>query len=307
MKRELCLASLMIPLFACAALDDRSEHNQDPNAGPAVPVAFGNRGNSALARLSRIADDPALAGASVYDGRVFAPGAPRGSPLFEYERRVQTSPEAGSPVAAPPFACGVACELTSTHITRDPDGRTIIVEQASSDRDYSVHAYAIVNRQSGFSGIASISADGQRIDYRLERSGRTTTRSEPVSAPVVTGPTLFGFVLRHREALQRGEALKVQMLLLVEKRSYGFEIRRVESDPSTDSGLTDSGSTASFSLTPTHWFVRLFVSPMKLTVDQAGARIVQYEGRVPPKFVSDGRARDLDAVVDYRMEASAFQ
>ncbi len=122
-------------------------------------------------------------------------------------------------------------------------------------------------------------------------------RVERVTAPVVVGPTLVGYVVRHLEALRRGESLGVRFAALDRLETIGFELRAVEAQP---------GQTR-IRMKPSSFLVALVADPIYFTFETATAKLVRLEGRVPPK-VRDGDAwRDFDARVEYRFVAAAYR
>ena len=94
------------------------------------------------------------------------------------------------------------------------------------------------------------------------------------------------------------DTLSVRMIVMSEKRTYGFRIRR----------LPPADGRTSFTITPTNWLVRLALAPLTVTFDSATRSVVRYEGRVPPmQAQADGALKALDATVDYTMAAPAYR
>lgn len=245
---------------------------------PAVPFDA-----AAAARLDRLRQAPESAGALIYRGLVFAPDAPAGdgAPLFRYERRVE----------------GREGGFVAAHVTTDPSGEVIIAERATLTADYQLQRFEADNRQQGYTGSVELGDHGRRLEYRLVAGGRTSRAVERVADPVVSGPSLHGFILRRWAALARGEVLPVRMIVLREKTSYGFRIRR----------LGEAGGQTTFSITPSHWLVRLAIAPLFVRFDAVTRNVLRYEGRVPPMQPRRGRLATLDARVDYTMHVPAYR
>lgn len=225
------------------------------------------------ARLAALQHDPQAAGEQVYQGHVFALDPSPGPPLFTYERRVRTS----------------TVGLTAAHVTREPGGSVVIVESAQVDGRYGLRAFEAVNAQLGHRGSVALSDDGRRLRYQLVENGVTSTATEEVTAPVVSGPSLHGFILQRWDTLAPGVVVPVRMVVLAEKRTYGFDI-----------ALAGQGEgRTTFSVTPSSWLVRLAVAPLTVTFDDRTRHVVRYEGRVPPTVLRDGRRKALDARVVY--------
>lgn len=236
---------------------------------------------AAAQRLERLARAPETAGTLIYRGQVVARDEPGASPLFSYERRVDE--RAGG--------------LVSSHITTDPQGEVIIAEQARMAPGYALRRFDAVNRQQGYSGSVVVSREGRRLDFTLVRDGLTRTASEVVRDPVVSGPSLHGFILQHWHRLAAGEKLRVRMIVLSRLETYGFDIRRRH----------EAGGATTFSIIPSSLLVRLAVAPLAVTFDSTTRQVLRYEGRVPPMKTAGGRLVDLDARVDYTMHAPGYR
>lgn len=224
-------------------------------------------------------DPPAAAGALIYRGDVFDPRSPSPHPVYTYERRVADRD-------------GVR---TAAHTTFDAGGTPVLVEQTQVAADGTLLRFDAASRQLGSTGAALPRADG-RIDFRLRVGGRLRTASEPGHGPVVAGPSLHGFILRHWDALAEGRAMRVRMIALAELRTYRFDLRR----------LAEREGRVAVRLTPSHWLLRLVLAPLVVTFDAATGQVVRYEGRVPPKIARRGRWKAFDARVEYTMAATDY-
>ena len=227
----------------------------------------------ALAKLESLGASPEATGTLVYRGETFAQRTPSGPALFRYERRVQSA----------------AAGLTASHLTRDAAGRLLIAEQAVMSGSYAVQRFDVVNQQLGFSGSVQVSQSGRRLEYELHQDGKVSRASEEVSAPVVTGPSMFGFIAQNWESLQAGATLPVRMVVLKEKTTYGFDIKLDK----------QANGQAHFSVTPSNFVIRMAIAPLKVVLDATTRNAVRYEGRVPPMENVSGKLKDLDARVEY--------
>jgi hypothetical protein len=218
----------------------------------------------------------------IYEGRVFVPtAAADAKPVFTYERRVATAGDG----------------LIASHLTRDAGGATIIEESALMTPAYALRRFDADNRQQGFCGTATVSADGRRIDFSLLRDGRWSHGSQTLNGPVVAGPSLHGFMLQHWNQLVAGDTVPVRMIVIARKTTYGFRIRL----------HSRNAERTVFSVTPTNWLLRLAVAPLAVAFDNITRQVLRYEGRVPPQLVEGGRKRDFDARVEYTMLAPAYR
>ena len=253
----------------------------------AVLIAVGTAGTTLAqaqldaAAISRLDKSPESAGVLVYRGETFALQSASAEPLFRYERRVSDT----------------TTGLSATHLTRDRRGELIIVESAQVTSTYGLQRFDVANQQSGYHGSVAVaarggaqgSAQGQRLDYYLNDSGKISTASEDVNDPVISGPSMHGFILAHWDTLTSGKSIAVRMLVLKEKTTYGFDIRLE----------TQKAGKTSFSVTPSSFLIRLAVAPLRVVFDSNARTVVQYEGRVPPMEFVAGKYKALDARVDY--------
>lgn len=244
-----------------------------------LPPALGAQ--TTLPKLEALQTAPESAGSLVYRGDTFAQRTPAGAPLYRYERRVL------------PTSTG----LTASHITRDPAGRVLITETAQVSPHYATQRFEAVNQQSGFSGSVQISNGGRHLEYELNNNGKISTASEDVSDPVVCGPSLFGFILKHWDPLVAGTTLPVRMLVLKDKTTYGFDLRFDE--------LVNGQAT--FTLTPSNFVIRMAIAPLRVVFDARSRTAVRYEGRVPPKEEVSGKLKDLDARVEYTSVSPVYR
>jgi hypothetical protein len=153
------------------------------------------------------------------------------------------------------------------------------------------------NRQQGYSGSVVVSREGRHLAFTLVRDGKVQTASEDVQHPVVSGPSLHGFILQHWDRLAAGEKVPVRMIILSRLESYGIDIRRQR----------DADGRTTFQLTPSNLLVRLVVAPLAVTFDSATHNVVRYEGRVPPMKAEGAKLVDLDARVDYTMNVPVYR
>ena len=231
--------------------------------------------------LYAVQTKPESAGALVYRGSTFPNRQSMGVPLFRYDRRVLDA----------------AAGTTASHITSDLAGRVIIVESATLSTQYEVRRFEATNTQAGFTGSVKVSNDGRNLEYELNDNGKITKSSEDVAHPVVTGPSMFGFILKNWEPLKAGSSLPVRMLVLKEKTTYGFDIKFEKQD---------NGQT-SFTVTPSNFLIRMAIAPLRVVFDANTRAPLRYEGRVPPMENVAGKLKDLDAKVDYTAVASSYR
>jgi hypothetical protein len=266
MLRNLALSVVAVGLFSALAACTTSS-----------PVALGQVGSDRLQTLTRA---PESEGTLIYRGDVYPLSPADAAPLFTYQRRVDRSDDG----------------MRASHITRNADGEAVALEFARFTPDYEVQRFEAIHKVAGYSGSVDVSPDGH-LEYVLDEGGRITTASEDVTDPVVSGPSLHGWMLRHWDDLAAGKAKKVRMIVLTRKETFGFELKRV---PAPD-GIV------AFSMKPTNLLVRLAVAPLRLEFDAATRNVLRYTGRVPPMILVDGKRTTLDARVEYALDVPMYR
>jgi len=216
---------------------------------------------------------------TVYFGTVFPLRTAAGEPTFVYERRVGERDGA----------------LVSTHITREPSGATAIRESATHSADYALLEYTLHENQLGQTGTIRVERD--QVSWEGLEGAKRRTRVERAGSPVVVGPTLVGYIVRHLEALRASEVLGVRLAVLDRLETIGFELRAIEDQP---------GQTR-IRMKPSSFLVALVVDPLYFTFETATGKLVRLEGRVPPKISAGGKWRDFDVRVEYRFVADAYR
>lgn len=233
----------------------------------------------AAARLDALQTHPGLAGERVYRADVRPLEAPDAPPLFVYARHVKSSGD----------------DRVASHLTYLPSGELIIEERVTSSAGHVFQRLDVANRQTGLAGSVVLDADQDRLHF--ERTDAAQHKSERVSAPVVAGPNLHGHILRHRDALAKAERLPVRLVVLARMETLGFDIHQ----------LASNGHVSTFQITPSHFLLRLVVSPLRVIFDDATGRVLRYEGRVPPMRDGGQKLVDLDATVDYHWDADRYR
>lgn len=208
-------------------------------------------------------------GAAIYEGAVHTQDGAR---VFEYTR---TSRRDGD-------------RLVSTHRSREvTGGREVTRQSATHTPTYALERSVEHHEQLGVR--SEVVVEGDRIDMTTVRDGRVRTTRRRLSAPPVVGPTLFGFVLSHWEALARGESIAIRFVVPERRRTYAFDLRMPASD----------GETTTVVMEARRPLVRAAVPTMRIVFDSAKREILRYEGRIPPRL----NGRPVDARVEYTMHA----
>lgn len=220
-------------------------------------------------QLRAVSRDSTSYGELVYVGTVATLKAPT-KPVYEYERRVKDG--------------------SSTSFTKQ-GAEPVLIEQATHDADYGVSSYVQWQLQTREVGRVTIEHGVVRLSH--SSGGVERSAEEPLRESVVVGPTLFGFIARHRERLLKGEVLTIRFAVTSRLETIPFELSRVDGPD----GRTRIRMAAKSPL------VALVVDPLFVTYSADGA-LVALDGRVPTKLKQGEGWTDFDAHVEYRNEGA---
>lgn len=218
-------------------------------------------------------------GETVYFGSTFHLKNAGPEPLFVYERRVEQQGEV----------------MVSTHVTREPSGAVALAEEATHTREYALQRYTLHANQLGQRGTIVIENGAVTFTVVGENGERSRVEQQPL--PVVIGPTLVGFTMKHLPVLRAKQTVAVRFAVLDRLETIGFELSEVAGAP----GQTRVKMAASNVL------YALVIDPIFFTFETATGKLVRLEGRVPPKLRAGDGWSDLDARVEYRFVADAYR
>lgn len=252
-------------LVGFALLGSTLPVSADPDATPAPPKT------------------PAPAGREerIYRGTYYARGASASAPkLFWYERWIKA--DGGL--------------LRSTHTHHTLTGRVVLRQSALHSSDYTLSRFESDHRQTGARVEASVLGPGR---VRIQRSIGAKIESSVLEHeyPLVVGPTLYGTLLRHWDALATGRTVVVDYLSIERLDTYAFEIRKVSSD----------ATTTSFELEPHGFILALLVAPLRVVMHTKTRQVIRYEGPSPVLLEAGSEHESFDARIEYSDLAPVFR
>ncbi len=216
------------------------------------------------------------AGELIYTGKVVPVGT--SAPAFRYERWVARTDNV----------------RVATHLTYPvgPACDPVLSQRATHTPEYDLLRFEESDEQVGGVGSLDIQHDGS-LFFTLRRGSRVRTKTEPAGAPVVVGPTLFGYARAHLDKLRAGASIDVRFAVLSEARTYAFTLRATR--------ILDECTT--LEMAASSFFLRLVVDSMRFEFDHRKNQISTYQGRVPPRR----NGRPFDAHVHYEYAATAYR
>jgi hypothetical protein len=230
-------------------------------------------------------DSVTTSGESIYFGHVFPLTEIAETATYVYERRVEREP-------------GLQI---STHITRDMAGHVVLAESATESESHALLGYTLHLNQLGQTGAVLLDEYG--IVFRKQEGGEEVSATEERSAsqrsvePVLVGPTLVGYLMRHLPELRSGSTLPVRLAVLDRLETIAFEVQTVEPRDANETRVA---------MHPSNPLYALAIDPVYFTFESAHDRLVSLEGRVPPKVWADNHWADFDARVEYHYVAEGY-
>ena len=235
-----------------------------PPASPALPAAQAPAGDSRIYKGTYYRRDSAASAAQ----------------LFWYERRSRD--EGGL--------------IRSTHTHHTLAGRVVLRQSALHSAKYGLQSFQSDHHQTGVSARAQVLGAGRVRLSRKDGPEQETVVLEH-DHPLVVGPTLYGMMLEHWDALVSGRSVVVDYLSIERLDTYAFEIRRVQSD----------SRTTTFELAPSGLLLSLLVSPLRVVFLSERRQVLRYEGPSPVLLEMNAERQSFDARIEYSETAPVFR
>jgi len=180
---------------------------------------------------------------------------------------------------------------------QNPDGSLAAQERVRYERSRLV-SFELDERLTGAGGNARVELlpnHRQRVQfqYTTRSSGADQRRqkSETVRDELLISDMLPGFMVKHWDELNRGEAIKFRYVVVPRLETIGFKLRR-----NTTAELHGK-KVVTIKMEPTSALIAQFLDPLVFTVEaEAPHRILRYWGRTTPRMRSGGSWKDLDAL-----------
>lgn len=245
-------------------------------APQALPVAH-------RAALQSAESAPDTCGELVYEGKVYDADDEGATLEFTYERRVRTLEDQ---------------RTLSTHITHDTSGKVVITEAVTHNAGYQLTHFEALNDQTGTHGVAQYDERSNTLTLTLtEADGEVTQRTEHPDAPVVAGPSLFGFIIMRGEELDAGRPVSVRMIAMSRVETIGFTIRLAQR----------ANGQALYTIAPSRALIRMVVPTFELVIDEQSHDIVRYMGFIPPMREASGKLKSFTGRVEYTPQNGRYR
>lgn len=197
----------------------------------------------------------------IYVGEVFDANASDAAILFSYERRSDGS--------------------SISHLTRTPSGEAVVWQGVRLGPDGTLREMELIHAQLGLVAVATFDNGAVTLSATTGEGPEEVVEMR-AARDVVVGPTLFQYLLNHRDKLA-GE-IEFDFLSVENRGVFRFV-------------ASAGGAPGVFHVRPVDPIVGLMVPPIKIAFDDDSEQFATYQGPVPPRQ-HDGQA--FEGLVRYQ-------
>lgn len=208
-------------------------------------------------------------------GTVFEKGSNRKNILYQYDRQ---EGHAGP-------------DLTIKTTFTSPDNKVVAIEDTLADSDNKLKKFSLHQFQTNEEG--GLEVKGNKVLFSYTKEGKTTTSDEDVADNLVCAATLVGYLLKHWDALMKGDTVDVRFAVLDRKETVGFKFFK------TGDVTFDGKPAVIIKMKPSSFIIAAIVDPLNFTFLKDTRQIAELVGRTTPKQLVDGKWKDLDADIIY--------
>lgn len=209
-----------------------------------------------------------------YTGQVFEQGSGKAKKLYTFEAKV-TSADGGETVFA---------------AFKDLEGN-VVFEDRSTLKGTDLVKAEITQHQTKQSAVVEVK-DG-KIHFSKTVDGKTKTSEEKLGKTFVMSGNFQKFVQKNWSDLAAGKTVDFRYGVWDRQETVGFGL--------TKTGEEEIGGQKVFVLRmkPSSFIIAALVKPVIFKFAADGSRLIELNGRVPPKTKSGDTYKDLDAEVTY--------
>jgi hypothetical protein len=227
---------------------------------------------TASSALAQITEGRFSGGTYIYTGAVF-PDYEKTKQLFHYDRWFVKN----------------EAQQKIIHTTYTMTNTPLVIQEATIDMNGNLMRYEEQNLQKHYLGFADVS--DSTISMTLNTAEKTQSKTVSLKHPVVTGPTLFGFIENNWQTLvTENKGMTIQFVLVERATVMSFDI--------AFSTLVEGQ--VGFIMKPESLLMRAFVKPMTIVMDSNTKRVVSYSGPVPQsRLKKNGKLKSFNATTHY--------
>lgn len=189
-------------------------------------------------------------------------------------------------------------QLNTHGIYKDLEGN-IVVEEKATLQGSEIVRYEIDQKQVDQQGLIEVKED--KIFFTKTADGKTKTTDEKLRKPLVSSANFQKFVKDNWQALSKGDEVSFRYAVWDRQETVGFELFK------TGMGKSGDEDVIVLKMKPSSFIIAALVKPIIFKFAADGSKLLEMNGRVPPKKKDGSTFKDLDAevVYSYKEEAPA--
>lgn len=193
------------------------------------------------------------------------------------------------------FTCEVRREYTADSMNfsahyKDLQGN-IVVEEKGQITSGNIVRYEIQRKQTNDNGVIEVQ-DKKIIFKYFDGKSQKTDKSEPLQPDTLVSANLIPFLQGHFAKIMAKEDVKFKYAVWYRQETVGFKFAYEK----------EEGNSVIVRMTPTNMLYRSLVDPIFITLDKTTHNATEYKGRTVPKIEVDGKWKDFDSLVTYRIQ-----
>ncbi len=173
---------------------------------------------------------------------------------------------------------------------RDLEGQTVFEETAVL-KGIEIQKVEIEQKQTAQKAVVEVK-DG-KIFFSKTTDGKTSVKEEALQAPFVMSSNFRFFVKSRWAELNGGKKVAIRFGVWDRQETVGFEIFQ------TGEGKVGSQDSVVLKMKPSSFLIAALVKPVIFKFSKDGSKVLELNGRVPPKRKTGSEFKDLDAEVVY--------
>ncbi|MGZ5279801.1 MAG: hypothetical protein ACXWC9_07665 [Pseudobdellovibrionaceae bacterium] len=174
---------------------------------------------------------------------------------------------------------------------KDMDGNVVVQEKAVV-KGSDIVKFEIDHKQLAQKGLIEVK-DGKAYFTKIMADGKSSTKEEKLGKTFVVSATFQKFVRDNWEAITGGKEIEFRYGVWDRQETVGFEVFKTGEDKVGEQPVVV------LKMKPSNFFISKLVDPIIFKFAADGSKLLEMNGRVPPKRKDGNNWKDLDAEVVY--------
>ncbi len=179
---------------------------------------------------------------------------------------------------------------------KDMDGNIVVQDKAETNGTELIR-YEVEQKQTGQKGLIEVK-DGKAY-FTKTVDGKSSTKEEKLGKTFVISATFQKFVKANWDQIASGKTLDFRYGVWDRQETVGFEVFKIGEEKIGDQPALV------LKMKPSSFLIAALVKPLIFKYAADGSKLLELNGRVPPKRQDGNSWKDLDADVVYTYAAAA--